>query len=405
MILTEKIVMKNSHKDYKRILELCHASKNLYNATLYDLKQHYLKTGKYKTYYTQRPEFVRDNNPDYRSLPSKIAGQTMDSVHGGYKAFFRLMKKKAQGKYEKPIKIPKYLNKGGFYPVKVPNDAISKKITDLGNGLYEITVSPRELNIKVVSRVRKPKTIEFCPKGGHILVLVTYEVTKPELLPDNGNYLAIDLGVNNLATCIDNQGNPATIYNGRNVKSINQAYNKYIARLSSKCGEVKRTKRMKSITAKRHRRIDWILHNVSREIVNQAVSHNNNTIVIGQNKEWKQVIRIGKRNNQNFVQIPFARLIGMIEYKSALVGIRVILTEENYTSKCSALDREKVCKHKTYTGCRVKRGLFKTSKGILINADVNGATNIMRKVVPDTEVFGNGIEAGAVQPVKITFKN
>lgn len=115
-----------------------------------------------------------------------------------------------------------------------------KKVTDLGNGLYEITVAPKELNIKVVTRVNKPKTIEFCPKGGHILVLVTYEVTEAPPLPDNGNYLAIDLGVNNLATCIDNQGNPATIYNGRNVKSINQAYNRHIANFSSKSGEVKK---------------------------------------------------------------------------------------------------------------------------------------------------------------------
>lgn len=405
MILTEKIVMTKNHKDYKRILGLCHASKNLYNATLYDLKKYYLETGKYKTYYSQEKEFAKSNNPDYRSLPSKIAGQTMDSVHRGYKSFFRLMKKKAQGKYEKPVKVPKYLDKGGFYPVKIPNDAISRKVADLGNGLYEIAVSPRELNIRIISRVKEPKTVEFCPKGGYILVLVAYEVPEVEPLPDNGNYLAIDLGVNNLATCIDNQGNPATIYNGRNIKSVNQFYNKRIATLSGKCKEVKRTHRMDSVTAKRYRKIDWILHNVSRNIVNQAVSRSNNTIIIGRNKEWKQGIRIGKRNNQNFVQIPFARLISMIEYKSALVGIRVILTEESYTSKCSALDRETVEKHETYAGRRIKRGLFKSSNGTLINADVNGAINIMRKVVPDAEIFKNGIEAGAVQPVKVTFKN
>lgn len=165
MILTEKIVMTKNHKDYRRILELCHASKNLYNATLYDLKKYYLETGKYKTYYSQRKEFVKNNNPDYRSLPAKIAGQTMDSVHRGYRSFFHLIKKKAQGEYRKPVKIPKYLDKGGFYSVKIPNDAISRKIADLGNGTYEIVVSPKELNIRVVCRIKNPRTVEFLPKG------------------------------------------------------------------------------------------------------------------------------------------------------------------------------------------------------------------------------------------------
>lgn len=133
--------------------------------------------------------------------------------------------------------------------------------------------------------------------------------------------------------------------------------------------------------------------------MNQLVSNNINTLVIGNNKEWKQDINIGKRNNQNFVQIPHGRFIDMLEYKCKLLGINVILQEESYTSKCSFLDSEKICKHEEYLGRRIKRGLFRSGNGVLINADVNGSYNIMRKAIPNA--FANGIEGLAVNPIKL----
>jgi len=141
-----------------------------------------------------------------------------------------------------------------------------------------------------------------------------------------------------------------------------------------------------------------------RQIINLMVREGIGTLVIGKNPEWKQEVELGKRNNQNFVQIPHARFIDMLSYKARLVGIRVIIVEESYTSKCSFLDREPVKKHKRFVGKRVKRGLFQAANGRYINADVNGAYNIMRKVAPD--VFGDkGVEDFVVHPVRIAARS
>ena len=119
-------------------------------------------------------------------------------------------------------------------------------------------------------------------------------------------------------------------------------------------------------------------------------------LVIGKNKGWKQSINIGRRNNQAFVQVPHARFIDMLTYKARLVGIKVVVTEESYTSKTSFIDLEPVKKQMVYLGKRIKRGLFKSADGTLINADINGSSNIIRKVVPNA--FADGIEDVVVRP-------
>ncbi|MBU0490915.1 MAG: IS200/IS605 family accessory protein TnpB-related protein, partial [Chloroflexi bacterium] len=134
---------------------------------------------------------------------------------------------------------------------------------------------------------------------------------------------------------------------------------------------------------KRTRRINHYLHTASRRIVDLLVREGIGTLVIGQNPHWKQQINIGKRNNQNFVSVPHARFIDMLVYKAGLVGIQVVLSEESYTSKTSFLDWEPPCKQESYAGRRVKRGLFQASDGRTINADVNGAYQIIRKAFPD----------------------
>ena len=165
---------------------------------------------------------------------------------------------------------------------------------------------------------------------------------------------------------------------------------------------MKTSQRLEKLSTKRKNRISWHLHNISSMIVNHAVSHNINTIIVGRNPEWKQGINIGKVNNQKFVSIPFSMLIQQIQYKAEKVGINVILTEESYTSKCSFLDSEFIGKHDKYQGRRIKRGLFKTSRGSIINADINAAGNIIRKVVP-VEFLTQGIEVGAVQPKTVLY--
>ena len=213
---------------------------------------------------------------------------------------------------------------------------------------------------------------------------------------------SLDLGVNNLITLVDNkigeENREPIILNGRPIKSINQFYNKKRAEIQEELAQTNRESplngwhrerssiKLRKITDWRNQKIDDYMHKSSRFVINHCLEHNLGHIVIGKNDGWKQEINIGKRNNQNFVSIPFDKLIQQLQYKAQLVGIRVTIIDESYTSKCSALDLETIGKHEdhAYAGKRVKRGLFRTAFGILINADVNGALNILRKVIGDT---------------------
>lgn len=400
-MLTEVIVVKPENEDYGKLLEYCHAAKNLYNASLYDIRQHYFATGKHKTWQTQRVEFVKENNPDYRALPAKISGEVLKLVSYAYSSFFALIKE------GKDAKLPRYLPKDGVTVLPVPKDAISldKKPRVNGNGdkIYTHVISPKCLAIPVTTRVSKPKFITVKPCYGHIKIGVVYDRQEIARKPDNGHYMGVDIGIDNLAACLDTYGN-ALLFKGRAVKSINQYFNKRKAALVSKLsrrGEVKTSKKLERLSTKRESKINWHLHNISSRIVNHAVSHGINTIIIGHNPEWKQGINIGRVNNQKFVSIPFSKLIEQIRYKAENVGINVILTEESYTSKCSFLDNEPIEKHEKYTGRRIKRGLFRTSTGIVLNADINAAGNIMRKVVPVG--LSQGIEGGAVHPKTVFY--
>ena len=227
---------------------------------------------------------------------------------------------------------------------------------------------------------------------------MVYEIPDVKAKKDNKRYCSIDLGLNNLATIGSNVIKPFII-NGNPLKSINQYFNKKRSFLQSKLNKGEYTnENLERLYLKRNNKIKDYLHKASRYIINQLVSNNINTLVIGHNKNWKQEINIGKRNNQNFVNIPFNNLIHMLTYKAQLEGIQVIETEESYTSKCSFLDNEEICKHEEYLGKRIKRGLFKAFNGKLINADLNGALNILRKVVGE---FQYPIEVCST-PLKLT---
>ena len=191
---------------------------------------------------------------------------------------------------------------------------------------------------------------------------------------------------------------------GKYLKSLNQFYNKESSHLKSLNKNLS-SKKLKSLSKNRTNRIDDYLHKVSKDLINRAVSNDVTSIVIGKNLNWKQEVKLGKVNNQNFVQIPFNKVINMIKYKANLKGIDVIEIEESYTSKCSFFDNEYPCKHESYKGQRVKRGLFKTSLGKTLNADLNGALNIIRKVIPDfsCETANLGVEDMA-NPVRMSFK-
>ena len=223
------------------------------------------------------------------------------------------------------------------------------------------------------------------------------------LKEDNRKYMGIDLGVDNLATCTSNVMQ-SFIIDGKKVKHINQFYNKKIGEVKTelkKKNNKEKSHKTRQLTLKRNNKIDDYFHKASRYIINHAVSNDVRTIIVGHNKNWKQEVNIGKVNDQKFVQIPFDKLIHQLKYKGSLEGIAVIEVEEGYTSKCSFIDNETIEKHETYVGNRTRRGLFQNSKS-LINADVNGSFNIMRKALKCNCDAVMPADAGFVyNPVKV----
>lgn len=381
MRLVEQHIVKRSSPYYKELSDLLHKCKNLYNKGLYVVRQHYFQYKndstveyKYLNYYSLEKKLRTENDPDYRALPMPVAQQVLMMVDRSFKSFFNLLNKKNRGEYSEKVKIPKYLDKDGMFTAVFTIIAFSQKWIKQG-----IIKLPKQYSFTTRTNKQNIQQLRFVPKNGYIMLEVVYNKKEKEKLSDNGNYLGIDIGLNNLASCVSNTGY-CFIINGKPIKSINQYYNKRLAYLKSKLDKKQHTsKQIVSLTNKRNSKIKDYLHKASRILINHVVSNGINTIVIGHNKCWKQEINIGKRNNQNFVSIPFNMLIEMIAYKAALEGINVKIVEESYTSKCSFLDNEKICKHQEYAGKRTKRGLFRTSAGKLINADINGAFNIIRK--------------------------
>lgn len=383
MILVERHVVKVGTVEFKEYDAICFLSKNMYNSALYALRKHFFEARTLKHKFQLSKEFQEQNQPDYRAMFVRSAQQIIGVAHQSMKSFFALIKAKKSGSYDKPVKLPKYLPKNGRQVMIYDNKAFYEK--DFKEGYIRVAQTQSRIPTKI-KNIKSIQQIRLVPKGNHVVLEVLYKVTDTPLKQDNKRYAAIDLGVNNLATVVSNVDSPKII-NGRPLKSINQYYNEQKAKLRAKMDKEygtskrKQTRREQSLTFKRNNKVNDYLHKTSRKIVNYLVSNNINTLFIGKNKEWKQNINMGKRNNQNFVNIPFHKLTQMLLYKCALEGITVKEIEESYTSKCSFLDDEEINKHEEYKGKRIKRGLFKTAGGNTINADVNGGLNILRKVV------------------------
>ena len=356
MYLIERHVIKNN----KELDELCFKSKNIYNKALYLVRQHYFNTKSYLNFFAVNKLMVDSKDKDYYALPTKVSNQTLMLLDRNFKVFFALLKKKQSGKYNKPIKLPKYLNKEGRYITIFPKDAVSKKY--LKKGLIKLSKLSIEIPTKKANESNLVE-VRVLPRNNHRIVEIIYKVEQKEPKSDNGRYASIDLGLNNLATVASNVVEPFII-NGRPLKSINQYWNKEKARLQAHLkGNKKTSKRINSITNKRNNKVKDYLHKSSRRIVNFLVSNNISTFIIGYNEEWKQNINLGRTNNQSFVNIPFYTFINQLDYKCKLEGVNVILTEESYTSKCSFLDGETIEEHENYLGKRIKRGLFKSAEG------------------------------------------
>ena len=382
MDLTEKEIIYSTDERFVLIKDLCHLSKNLYNAALYDVRQYYFETKSYRTWQSQKLVFTKNHNPDYYALQSNLAGEVLMQVGRQFIGFFN-------DKSNKKKRIPKYKNKNGYNIITFPKLAISKYIKfDRYKQLYTYTLCKKSYNLKIQSSKPNIKMVKFVYDEAKDLIkcFKIYEVEQPELKSDNSRYFSIDPGLNNIVSIYNNIGIRPFLYNGRPIKSINQYYNKTNAKLRSELPtNVKSSKRLKQLSFKRNNKIDYEMHKISTHIINEAVKNDISKIFIGNNIGWKSTIKMGKRNNQNFVNIPHTKLFNQLLYKGLLNGIEVIFTEESYTSKASFFDKNELPVYGEndnykFSGKRISRGLYKDSKGNLWNADLNGGGNIMRKV-------------------------
>jgi putative transposase len=403
MKLVEQHIINKNNPLWVVIDQLCFQSKNLYNSALYKIKQEYLLTGKYLRYVDLEKLFREENNIDYFAIPTATSQQILRLLDQNVKSFFGLLK--AYKKNKKSLNgCPRFLK----YKDKLKGRNVYIVRGDTIRYDNEHLILPKRLNInpiksKNITNREQINQIRFIPGSGCYKIEIVYEKSEKELLPDNGRYSVIDLGVNNLTTLTTNisELNPLII-NGKIIKSINQQFNKRKSKIQS---ELKKnhnkynSKKLNNLQLKRDNKIKDYLHKTSRIVVNYLLNNNINTLVVGYNKEWKTGINIGKVNNQKFVNIPYSNLISMLEYKCKLGGINIIINEESYTSKCSSLDFEPICKKEEYMGKRIKRGLFRTKKGKLINSDVNGSLNIGRKVIGD--VFIPSDIGFVFNPIKI----
>ena len=385
---TEKHIIKSSDKYFSLILSFCQQSKNLYNHANYLIRQEFTKNKKTLKYGDLDKILKADKEyPDYPNMPTaQSAQQILRLLDKNWKSFMASIKdwSKHKEKYSGRPKLPNYLKKNSHYILILTNQ--NCKLKD-GTIHFPKTFQGFIIKPKFIDKENfvSFQQVRLIPHKNRIVAEVVYNIDVPEIKEDNQRYIGIDIGVNNLATVCNSISDKAFIINGKPLKSINQYYNRQISHyreISKRMNKADYSKRMDTLTEKRNSKIDDYLHKASRYIINYCVKNNIHTIVVGKNKEWKQNSKLSKKVNQNFVQIPFARLIEMIQYKAEEKGIAVILTEESYTSGTSFIDNEEPVKENYNKARRIFRGLFVSNNGVKINADLNGAYQILKKVVP-----------------------
>lgn len=384
----EKHIINSSDRYFPLFMSFCHLSKNLYNHANYLVRNQFFEEGTWLRYNTLDKLLKQDTEyPDYKSMPTaQSAQQTLRLLDRNWKSFFKSIRdwSKHKDKYLGKPKPPKFLKKSCNYSLILTNQDCRIRANKIHfpkvfNGF---TLSPKFINRNDYQSFHQ---VRFIPHKHRIVVEMIYSIGIPISESDNGRYIGIDIGVSNLATVSNNIGVTPFIINGKPVKSINQNYNKHVSHYKSVAKMMNNkdyTKKMDILTEKRNSQIVDYLHKASRKIINFCIENDIHTIVIGKNDGWKQSPRLSRRVNQHFVQLPFARLIEMIQYKAEEQGITVILTEESYTSGTSFIDNEAPTKENYDKSRRVRRGLFKSNSGTLINADLNAAYQIIKKVFP-----------------------
>ena len=390
MYLTIKQKLKHLSKDeYLTLKELSHIAKDLTNQAIYNMRQNFFNK-KYLSY--QENYQLLKNSENYKLLNSNIAQQLIKEVDGSFKSFFSLLKLKKKGKYNEKIKLPNYLKKDGFATliigfVRLKDDYL---IIPYSNNFKK---NHNLIKIKLPTNLKdkKIKEIRIIPKSNARFFEIQYsyevELNQSNNL-DNTQALSLDLGVSNFATAVSTYGK-SFIVDGRKLKSIIQWFNKNNARLQSIKDKQKlkyTTKQQLQLSIKRINKVNDYISKAAKYIIDYCIKNDIGNLVCGFNVDLQKSSNLGKQNNQNLINMPFGLFRDKLEYLCKLNGIIFTKQEESYTSQASFFDNDDIptydknnYQHYSFSGKRIKRGLYKSKNNKIINADVNGALNILKK--------------------------
>jgi len=425
MILTEVHQIRRTHKLFKFLDNLSFQSKNIFNMANYIVRQEFINTSKEVDVnlrenakwirWCELDKIMKRDYPEvYNLLPAKSTQLILKNLDESWKSFFESVKmwKSTPSKFKGKPNLPQYKNKEvGRNVVLLSNQQFKIK-----NGIVSfIPTLTKDIDFKPIKTKigadAKLLQITISPKKAHYNFNIIYEVPDNQLDMNEGldrktgeileindnSCMAIDLGVNNFCTVSNNVDKDFFIINGRQIKSINQWANKYQS--FNKIGQAKKNKTWRN----RENKLNYFFNKTADLLISKALAKGCGKIVVGHNEGWKQKVNLGRKTNQSFVQIPYNKFLFLLKYKCVMANIELVEINEAYTSKCSFVDNEAVCKHEVYVGDRVKRGLFKTAKGLLINADLNGSLNILKKYLGTKSIFLTDVEDFVVSPYRISF--
>lgn len=382
-------VLIKADKDTQAILEyLCSESNDLYNCAVYYARQMWFKTGKIVSGFDLTAEMK--TNRHFNAGYASSMQQTCINVGEAFKSFKKLLAKAKKGELEQKPKPPKYRKSGGLFTVTYP-----KRWLKLNNGVIRFPLGQQvkawfgisEFFLAMPSN-RDWKTIReirILPRNGAFYTDFVYPMQTKSYQLDPSKALGLDPGLNNWLTCVSTEGN-SFIVDGKELKALNQWYNKQVSTMKDGKPQGFWSRTLAQITEKRNRQMRDAVNKAARIVINNCLKNGIGLIVFGWNKGQKDSANMGAKTNQKFISVPTAKLKDRIAQLCEQYGIRFEETEESYTSKASFLDNDELPKYGEKpnewksSGKRVKRGLFRTASFGYINADCNGASNILRKV-------------------------
>ena len=404
MYLCVKQQLKHlSKQEYQILRELAHTAKNLYNESIYKIRQYFFETGNYLPYV--KNYHMLKNSENYRILNSNMAQQILKEADGAFKSFFALLREKKNGSSRiGKVRLPGYLPKDGFATlvvgfVRIVADTFTLPYSRAyGKGKTALTIRiPPVLKGRIIKEIR----IRPVSRARFFEIQYTYEAEEEKRNLSVQKALAVDLGVDNLASCVTEEGKSFLI-DGRRLKSINQWYNKENARLQSVKDKQKQegiTRRQAALLRRRNNCVRDYMSKAGKLLTEYCVEHNIGNLIVGYRKDFQKNSHLGKRNNQNFVNLPYGYLVKKLDYLCRMKGIRLILQEESYTSKASFFEQDEMPVYGEeenfswiFSGKRIKRGVYENARGYRYHADLNGALNIMRKsnIVSLTALYARG---------------